>query len=136
MLLCNVDGLKDERIGWVDPYNKTEDVFNDVHNLIFDVPRVASKTKEERNLHTDDMYASKVNFVGDADEGLQTPVFPQVRVWEKETDNEYPTNVQTDKSLTIQIPEDPVDDSITFVVDPVDDHNGRSFCCEAGSDLL
>ena len=137
VLLCNVDGIKSNRIGWVDPYNKTEDEFNDVHNLIFDVPSVASKTKEERSLYADDMYASKVNFVGDADEELQTPIFPQVRVWEEETDNKNPTNVLRENSLVmIENTEDPVDRSITFVVDPVDDYNGRSFCCESGSNLL
>jgi len=57
LLLCDVDGLKVEEIGWVDPYSKKEENPYDKHNIIFDVPSVSARKMKERAISINQAYA-------------------------------------------------------------------------------
>jgi hypothetical protein len=57
LLLCDVDGLKTEEIGWVDPYSKKDENPYDKHNIIFDVKSVAAQKLKERAIYINQVYA-------------------------------------------------------------------------------
>lgn len=57
LLLCDVDGLKTEEIGWVDPYSKKDENPYDKHNIIFDVTSVAAQKAKERAIYINQVYA-------------------------------------------------------------------------------
>uniref|UniRef100_A0A7S3QEB8 CSC1/OSCA1-like cytosolic domain-containing protein n=1 Tax=Chaetoceros debilis TaxID=122233 RepID=A0A7S3QEB8_9STRA len=55
-LLCDVDEIDDQMIGWSDP-----DSDYDTHNIIFDIPQIAEKKSASRELSTDDAFVSDTN---------------------------------------------------------------------------
>lgn len=79
-LLCDVDSIDPELIGWTDPYSSF-----DSHNLIFDVPKIAIAKQNTRQLDADDNFASddfEDDFVQVLDES-QPHIFSLVRSWHK-----------------------------------------------------
>ena len=57
LLLCDVDGLKTEEIGWIDPYSKKDENPYDKHNIIFDITSVAAKKLKDRTVFINQAYA-------------------------------------------------------------------------------
>ena len=80
-LLCDVDQVDSELIGWSDAYSTY-----DAHNIIYDVPKVATAKYQIRDLRTDNSCVSD-NFVDDEvveivdDSG--PPIFAIVKSWVK-----------------------------------------------------
>ena len=50
-LLCDIDEIATDLLGWDDPYHSY-----DHWNLIYDIPAVAAKKREHRELTCDDAY--------------------------------------------------------------------------------
>lgn len=73
-LLCDVDGIDEEMIGWSNPENPENNYDN--HNIIFDIPKVAEKKNAMRELRS---IASTTN---PEDENDIAPLFSIVKSWE------------------------------------------------------
>lgn len=59
-LLCDVDEIGDDMLSWDDPYQSY-----DYWNLIYDIPEIAAKKRQARELTTNNSY------VGNEGEGVE-----------------------------------------------------------------
>mmetsp|Transcript_8946 Transcript_8946/g.9816 ORF Transcript_8946/g.9816 Transcript_8946/m.9816 type:complete len:380 (-) Transcript_8946:176-1315(-) len=65
-LVCDIDTINEGLMGWKDPYNSY-----DFWNLIYDIPEVAEKKRQERILHADEAYVG--------DEGLAKDISQKIK---------------------------------------------------------
>jgi len=76
-LLCDVDNINEDMIGWDDP-----DTHYDAYNLIYDIPRLAHQKSKERTLHRLGEFVSDENRDGELDDVDNTaPIFSIVKSW-------------------------------------------------------
>jgi len=77
-LLCDVDEIDEEMIGWSDP-----DSDYDAHNIIFDIPQIAEKKSASRELSTDDAFVSDTNEDQfEVVDGNDAPIFSIIKSWD------------------------------------------------------
>lgn len=76
-LLCDVDYINEDMIGWDDP-----DTHYDAYNLIYDIPRLAQQKSKERTLHRLGEFVSDENNDGELDDdGNNAPIFSIAKSW-------------------------------------------------------
>lgn len=77
-LLCDIDNVGDDLLSWDDPYNSY-----DFWNLIYDIPSVAQKKREERELTANDAYVGDhvIDTVQLSSRTIDQKIFSIVKDW-------------------------------------------------------